>query len=276
MRAEGHGVESTCQALREQGLNVAPRSYRAWKQRPPCARTVSDATVLDKLRDVRVGGQDGRALPESVYGRRKMTPWLGRNGCPEVSKHTVDRLMRDEGMNGLVRGRGTRTTIPAKTGAVRAPDLLNRCFGAPRPNHAWVTDFTYVATWSGFAYVAFVIDLYSRVIVGWSASTCKDVTFVETCLAMALWRRDHTGRPVRAGMIHHSDAGSQGGFQRSSQHLDVGGVAWRHGSRGRLRGRRRSWPAGVGSGRRIERYGRRCVRPGGPSLRARSSVRSGG
>ncbi len=209
MRAEGHGVESTCQALREQGMTVAPRSYRAWEQRPPSARTVSDAAVLDKLRDVRVGGTHGRALPESVYGRRKMTPSLDRNGCPEVSKHTVDRLMRDEGMNGLVRGRGTRTTVPARTGAVRAPDLLNRRSGAPRPNHAWVTDFTYVATWSGFAYVAFVIDVYSRAIVGWSASTCKDVTFVETCLAMALWRRDHTGRPVLPGMIHHSDAGSQ-------------------------------------------------------------------
>lgn len=79
----------------------------------------------------------------------------------------------------------------------------------PRLDHAWVTDFTYVATWAGFAYVAFAIDLYSRAIVGWSAATVKDTAFVEACLAMALWRREHTRRPVPAGMIHHSDAGSQ-------------------------------------------------------------------
>lgn len=92
---------------------------------------------------------------------------------------------------------------------MRAGDLLNRDFRTTAPNRAWVTDFTYVATWSGFAYVAFAIDLYSRAIVGWSAASTKDVTFVEACLSMALWRRDHTGRPVPAGMIHHSDAGAQ-------------------------------------------------------------------
>jgi transposase InsO family protein len=111
--------------------------------------------------------------------------------------------MRDEAMNGLVRGRHIRTTIPAKTGGTRAADLLNRCFNSPGPNHGWVTDFTYVPTCSGFVYVAFAIDLYSRAIVGWSASTCKDVSFVEQALFMALWRRDDTDRPVLAGMIHH-------------------------------------------------------------------------
>jgi transposase InsO family protein len=116
--------------------------------------------------------------------------------------------MRDEGMTGLVRGRKTVTTIPAKDG-VRAGDLLNRQFTAPRPNHTWVTDFTYVATWSGFVYVAFAIDLFSLAIVGWQASTVKDTAFVEACLKMALWRLDQTGRPIEPGMIHHSDAGSQ-------------------------------------------------------------------
>ena len=153
-------------------------------------------------------GHDERPLPEVLYGRRKMTAWLARNGFPDVSTHTVDRLMRDEGMNGLVRGRSTRTTVPAKTGGVRADDLLNRVFTSPRPHHAWATDFTYVRTWCGFVYVAIAIDLFSRAIVGWSASTTKDVAFVEQCLQMALWRRDHTGRPVPPDMIHHSDAGS--------------------------------------------------------------------
>ena len=145
---------------------------------------------------------------EILYGRHKMTAWLSRNGLPGISKHTVDRLMRQEGMHGLVRGRKTRTTIPAKDGR-RAGDLLDRQFRTAAPNQAWVTDFTYVNTWAGFVYVAFAIDLFSRAIVGWSASVVKDVAFVEDCLKMALWRRDHTGRPVPQGMIHHSDAGSQ-------------------------------------------------------------------
>ena len=200
-------------------MQVAPRTYRSWRTNPPAARVVTDARVVDKLRSLRTGGLTGGPLPEVLYGRRKMTAWLQRTGHPGVSKHTVDRLMRVEGMRGLIRGRKVRTTIAAKDG-VRAGDLLNRDFRTTAPNRAWVTDFTYVPIWSGFTYVAFVIDLYSRAIVGWSAAATKDVAFVESCLSMALWRRDHTGRPVGAGMIHHSDAGSQGGFNWPSQHLD--------------------------------------------------------
>lgn len=158
-----------------------------------------------------------------------MTDWLNRQlraeGRRPVSKHTVDRLMRELGMNGLVRGRTVRTTVPAGTGARRASDLLNRCFSAPRPNHAWVTDFTYVTTWAGFVYVALAIDLFSRAIVGWAASTVKDVAFVEQCLTMALWRRDHTGRPVTAGMIHHSDAGAQYTSIRFTETLALEGIS---------------------------------------------------
>jgi putative transposase len=209
---------SICQALRTQDLAVAPRTYRSWKTALPAPRVYADAAVLDVLRRLRTGGPGGTALPEVLYGRRKMTAWLARNGFPGISKHTVDRLMRTSGMNGLVRGRKVRTTIPAKDGARRAEDLLNRDFVTTAPNTAWVTDFTYVATWAGFVYVAFAIDLFSRAIVGWSASTVKDVAFVEDCLKMALWRRDHTGRPVPPGMIHHSDAGSQLRFKGSMQH----------------------------------------------------------
>ena len=138
-----------------------------------------------------------------------MTAWLNRGKFVGVSKHTVDRLMRDEGMNGVVRGRKPRGTMAAGKETTRAPDLLRRNFTAPHPNHSWVTDFTYVRTWTGFVYVAFAIDLYSRAIVGWHASTVKDTPFVEACLTMALWRRDNAGHPVGPGMIHHSDAGSQ-------------------------------------------------------------------
>lgn len=223
-RAAGRGVESICRALREQGLPVAPRTYRAWKSRPAAARTLDDARIVDALRGLRTGGPGARPRPEVLYGRRKMTAWLARNGFPDVSKHTVDRLMRQERMRGLVRGRKMRTTIAAKDGQ-RAADLLNRRFRTHAPNRAWVTDFTYVPTWSGFTYVAFVIDLYSRAIVGWSASTVKDVAFVEACLAMALWRRDHTGRPITAGLIHHSDAGSQYTSIRFTETLALEGLS---------------------------------------------------
>ena len=191
----------------------------------------SDAAITDRLRTLRSGGPDGGPLPEVLYGRRKMTRWLGRTGLPGVSKHTVDRLMRDEGMRGLVRGRKTRTTIAGKD-TQRAADLLNRQFRTSAPNRAWVTDFTYVPTWSGFSYVAFAIDLYSRAIVGWSVATTKDVAFVEACLSMALWRRDHTGRPVPAGMIHHSDAGSQYTSIRFTETLALQGLSASIGSIG--------------------------------------------
>jgi hypothetical protein len=249
-RAVGRGVESICAVLQEQGVQVAPRTYRSWRTNPPAVRALSDAAILDRLRTARTGGIEGGPLPEVLYGRRKMTRWLQRTGFAEVSKHTVDRLMRDEGMRGLVRGRKTRTTVGGKDG-VRAGDLLNRRFRTTAPNRAWVTDFTYVPTWSGFAYVAFVIDLYSRAIVGWSASNTKDVAFVEAGLSMALWRRDHTGRPVPEGMIHHSDAGSQGGFNRSSQHLvitEVFGGHSAHGDDDRVRGGPGWLSAAVGGG----------------------------
>ena len=224
MRAEGHRVEPTCQALRSLGLQVAPRSYRAAKRRPPAPRLFDDAAVIDKLRWMRTAGPKGGPLPEVLYGRRKMTAWLARNGFPGISKHTVDRLMRQEGLLGLVRGRKVRTTIPGKDPR-RAGDLLNRDFRTDAPNRAWVTDFTFVATWSGFAYVAFAIDLYSRAVVGWSASGTKDVAFVETCLKMALWRRDHTDRPIMPGLIHHSDAGSQYTSIRFTETLALEGLS---------------------------------------------------
>ena len=140
-RVQGHGVESVCTVLREQGVQVAPRTYRSWRTTPAAARAFSDAAIIDTLRGLRTGSASGGALPETLYGRRKMTAWLDHSGFPGVSKHTVDRLMREEGMRGLVRGRKVRTTIAGKDG-VRAGDLLNREFGTTAPNRAWVTDFT--------------------------------------------------------------------------------------------------------------------------------------
>ena len=227
----GVGSSRSAPFCASRACQVAPRTYRSWRTNPVPARAVSDAAIIDRLRGLRTGGADGGPLPETLYGRRKMTGWLAGNGFPGVSKHTVDRLMRTEGMRGLVRGRKTRTTIAAKDG-VRAGDLLNRNFRTSAPNRAWVTDFTYLATWSGFAYVAFALDLYSRAIVGWSAAMRKDVAFVEQCLSMALWRRDHAGRPIPEGMIHHSDAGTQYTSIRFTETLALQGLSASIGSVG--------------------------------------------
>ncbi|MFG3133482.1 DDE-type integrase/transposase/recombinase [Streptomyces tendae] len=145
-----------------------------------------------------------------------------------MARCTVGRLMRDLGLEGARRGKKIRTTI-RDDGHERASDLLRRDFTASRPNERWVADFTYVTTWSGIVYVAFVVDVFSRAIVGWSAATSKRAKLVLDALDMALWRRDRAGIPAGPGLVHHSDAGSQGEFNRSSQHLDVGGVQDRYG-----------------------------------------------
>lgn len=201
MRAAGHRVESICRVLTAQGMQVAPRTYRNWKTAPPSERVVADAYLTNAL----LGTVD---TAEGLYGRRKMTAHLRRSGH-QVASCTVDRLMGDEGLSGVVRGRRHRTTIPGGKNSRRAPDLLDRDFTAEAPNRKWVTDFTYCRTWAGFVYVAFVIDCFSRAIVGWHAASVKDTAMVTTALKMALWRRDHGGHAVTDGLIHHSDAGSQ-------------------------------------------------------------------
>jgi putative transposase len=142
-----------------------------------------------------------------VYRARKMWKHLHRIGHP-VARCTVERLMRAADLHGVVRGRAKRTTIPGKDG-VRAGDLVNRAFTATAPNELWVADFTYVRTWSGFAYVAFVIDVFSRMIVGWKADTNMRAALVTDTLEMAAWARGRAGVTDLTGLIHHSDAGSQ-------------------------------------------------------------------
>jgi transposase InsO family protein len=224
-RAKGRRVESICRVLREQGVQVAGRTYRNWRSAAPSQRSVSDAYLIDALKAT-------EGTPEGMYGRRKMTPYLRRRGH-DASIKTVDRLMRDDGRTGVVRGGRVRTTVAGKgKGHRRAPDLLDRDFTAERPNRKWVTDFTYVPTWSGFVYAAFVIDCFSRFIVGWHAATVKDTAMVTTALRMALWRRDHDARPVTDGLIHHSDAGSQYTSVAFAQTLVAEGIAASIGSIG--------------------------------------------
>jgi putative transposase len=217
MRQRGFAVESVCAVLREQGCQIAARTYRAWRAgRPPAARLHSDAVVIDALRAT--AGQ-----PESLYGRRKMTAYLRRHGH-QVAHCTVDRLMRAEGMNGVLRRKSVRTTVPGKDGS-RAGDLLDRNFTAPAPNLVWVADFTYVRTWSGFVYVAFAVDVFSQAIVGWHALPSKHTELVLTCLRMATWRRGHDGHPITDGLVHHSDAGSQYTSIHFTEHLALEGIA---------------------------------------------------
>jgi transposase InsO family protein len=218
MRAKGYAVESTCRVLREQGVQVAARTYRAWRaRRAPSARTVSDAVVVDALRAT-------RGTPESLYGRRKMTHHLRRSGLP-VAFCTTDRLMRQEQMSGARRGKTVRTTIPGRDGK-RAGDLLDRDFTATAPNLVWVADFTYCRTWAGFVYVAFIVDCYAQKIVGWHADTSKQTSLVLTPLRIAIWDRDRHGHPVLPNQLaHHSDAGSQYTSLRFAEHLDLEDIA---------------------------------------------------
>jgi putative transposase len=280
MRSQGHAVESICRVLREQGCQVAARTYRSWKRsgRVVAARTVTDAQVIDAVRDIAWASRvdsDGvlvrKLSPEGLYGRRKMTAYLRRTAIPDASAGSVDRAMRTLGLSGVRRDKGIRTTIPAKDGT-RAGDLLDRDFTAAAPNRTWVTDFTYVRTWAGFTYVAFIVDVFAQRIVAWHAATTKQTDLVMIPLRMALWQREREGHPTVPGeLIHHSDAGSQGEFNRSSQHLDRGGVRWDYrGSRCRRR-----LPGRGGSGPRIGRCGHRCARRAVRSRRARCSAISG-
>jgi putative transposase len=152
----------------------------------------------------------------------KMRRELNRQGIT-VARCTVERLMRELGLRGARRGRKIRTTMPGKDGQ-RAGDLLRRDFTAPAPNRRWVAGVTHVAAWSGVVYVAFVVDIYSRAIVGWAAATHKRAELVLDALDMALWRRDRAGTPAGPGLVHHSDAGSQYTSFAFTAHLVQAGI----------------------------------------------------
>ncbi|MFF5393193.1 IS3 family transposase [Streptomyces sp. NPDC013012] len=194
------GVEPICRVLTIHGLKIATSTYYAARKRTPSARSLRDAELKTQISRV-------HADNFSVYGVRKVWRQLHREGIP-VARCTVARLMRDLGLQGVRRGRGIRTTV-RDDGHDRADDLLQRDFTASHPNERWVADFTYVTTWSGIVYVTFVVDVFSRAIVGWSAATSKRAKLVLDALDMALWRRDRAGNPAGPGLIHHSDAGSQ-------------------------------------------------------------------
>jgi len=148
-----------------------------------------------------------------VYGIEKVWRQLNREAI-KVGRDRVARLMDDLDLSGVVRGKKKRTTVPDEV-SPRPADLVERNFTATAPNRLWVADLTYVSTWSGFVYVAFVIDVFSRSIVGWRVSSSLHAELALDALEMAIWRRQ---RHALSGLIHHSDRGVQGGFNRWSQH----------------------------------------------------------
>jgi putative transposase len=208
------GVEPICKTLQ-----VAPSTYYAARSRSPSGRFLRDEDLKPLLRQV-------HARHFGVYGARKLWRQLRREGTA-VARCTVERLMRDLGLRGVVRGRYKRTTVPDEA-APRPADLVQRDFHPLRPNRLWVADLTYVRTWSGFAYVAFIIDAYSRYIVGWHVSRSLRSDLVLTALEQALWAR----RGPFEGLVHHSDRGVQYLSISYTERLSEAGIASSVGSRG--------------------------------------------
>ncbi|MER7001421.1 IS3 family transposase [Streptomyces sp. NPDC000410] len=220
------GVEPICRTLTEHDCKIAPSTYYAHKKRleAPSARTLRDEELKPLIHEVFTTNY-------RVYGARKIWRELNRQGHV-AARCTIERLMRELGIAGAVRGKKVITTIPDPS-AARAPDRVERDFVATAPNRCWVADFTHVATWAGVVYVAFVVDTFSRRIVGWSASTSKETQLVLDALEMALWQRDREGRPHTPGdLLHHSDAGSQYTSFKLAEHLDAAGIAASIGSVG--------------------------------------------
>ncbi len=206
-----HGVESICRQL-----PIAPSTYYEFKARQ------SDPSRLPPRakRDAELESEIQRVYKENfrVYGAEKVWRQLNRENW-RVARCTVERLMAKLGLCGAVRGgRKYRTTIPDPA-SVRPADLVNRQFRAERPNQLWVADFTYVATWSGLVFVAFVIDVFARRIVGWRVSRSMKAGLVLDALEQALWARGDT-----EGLIHHSDQGSQYLAIRYTERLAEAGI----------------------------------------------------
>jgi transposase InsO family protein len=207
-----YGVEPICKVL-----PIAPSTYhdRAAKRANP------ERLSVWAKRDTALKPEIARVFAENfgVYGVRKVWRQLRREGFT-VARCTVERLMAELGLQGVIRGKPVRTTISDK--AAPCPlDHVNRQFHAPRPNALWVSGFVYVATWSGFVYVAFVIDAYARRIVGWRVSRAAHAGFVLDALEQAL----HDRRPVhRDGLVHHSDRGNQYLSIRYTERLAEAGV----------------------------------------------------
>ena len=218
---DAYGVESICTVV-----PIAPSTYFWHKARhaDPTRRSARVQRDDEWRREIQRVWDDN----QQVYGPRKVWRQLRREGH-RVARCTVGRLMRAMGLRGAVRGRAWVTTTQADRGADRPVDLVDRHFVATRPNQLWVSDFTYVATWRGFVYVAFVIDVFARRIVGWRVSTSLRTDFVLDALEQAIYDRRGDGA---GDLVHHSDRGTQYLSMRYTERLADAGIALSVGSRG--------------------------------------------
>ncbi len=207
--ASEHGVEPICRELTAAGVKIAPSTYYATKTRPVSARATRDAAMSPIVMGL-------WADNHKVYGAHKIWKAARRSGH-DIGRDQVARLMRGLGIEGISRQRKKVFTTRADPDAVRAPDLVNRRFTAVRPDALWVTDLTYVPTRSGMAYVCFIVDAYSRRIVGWRAASNMKTQMVLDALEMA--RRSRGGHRL-TGLVTHSDAGSQFTSVRFTERLD--------------------------------------------------------
>jgi putative transposase len=211
------GVEPICTQLQ-----VAPSTYYAAKARPASARSVTDADRLEVIRKVHADNY-------GVYGVTKVHAEVKRRGH-KIARCTVHRLMRGAGLRGISRAKGPRTTI-ASPGPDTRPDLVDRDFTATAPNQLWVADITYCRTFAGWVYAAFVVDVFSRRVVGWQLSKSLRTDLALDALEMGIWTRRHDGHDV-TGLKHHSDKGVQYLAVRYTQRLAEAGAVASVGSTG--------------------------------------------
>lgn len=220
---ERFGVEPICRVLTEHGCKIAPNTYWVAKKRGQSARAQRDAELVPEIR---------RVYEENlfVYGADKVWAQLNREGI-RVARCTVERLMRAEGLTGAKRGKGFKPTTTQLGDGERPADLVERGFKAPAPNRLWVADLTYVKTHSGWVYVAFIIDVFSRFVVGWQASTSLRSDLAIDALEMAVWNRQRDGVDL-TGLVHHSDRGVQYLSVRYSERLAENDIVASVGSKG--------------------------------------------
>jgi putative transposase len=194
---------------------IAPSTYYDQVKREPSRREVCDEDLKREIARV-------HAANYGVYGARKVWLALNREGIV-VARCTVERLMSELGLTGALRGRTKRTTI-ADPAAARPADLVNRRFGPPAPNRLWVADLTYVSTWSGFAYVAIVVDAYARRILGWRVAATMATSMVLDAIEQAIWTRQQDGIFDLKDVVHHTDRGSQYTSIRFTERLAEAGI----------------------------------------------------
>jgi putative transposase len=209
------GVESICTQLSKLGVPIAPSTYYERVNRELSRREIRDEELTVQIRRV-------HAANYGVYGARKMWLALNREGI-RVARCTVERLMAELGLTGAIRGKARKTTI-ADPAAARPADLVQRQFAPAAPNRLWVADLTYVSTWSGFAYVAFVVDAYARRILGWRVASTMSTSMVLDAIEQAIWTRQQEGVLDLKDVVHHTDRGSQYTSIRFTERLADAGI----------------------------------------------------